>query len=65
MLCPHKVLRALAHVMSRWCRALGRPQIGRGHFSLDAVVEAEIRTSSRPGSQSATCAASVNLRTSW
>jgi len=51
MLFPHKVLRALTHVMSRWCRAGVGPRIGRGHFALDAVVEAEIRTSSRPGSQ--------------
>src|SRR4249919_557090 len=51
MLFPHKVLRALAHAMSRCCRVLGGPQTERGHLSLDAVVEAEIRNSSRPGSQ--------------
>ena len=44
---PANTLRVLAQMTSRSCR-LG--DLGRG-LSLDAVVEAEIRNSSRPGSQ--------------
>ena len=46
-----KRLRVLAHVTSRSCRAGCGPQAEEATCSLDAVVEAEIRNSSRPGSQ--------------
>ena len=47
---PAKALRALAQMTSRSCR-VGVDLRQKRPCSLDAVVEAEIRNSSRPGSQ--------------
>jgi hypothetical protein len=49
--CARKRLRVLAQVTSRSCRAGDDLKAEEATCSLDAVVEAEIRNSSRPGSQ--------------
>jgi hypothetical protein len=49
--CARKPLRVLAQVTSRSCRAGDDLKAEEATCSLDAVVEAEIRNSSRPGSQ--------------
>jgi hypothetical protein len=51
MLFPQKALRGLAHMTSRRCRVGSDLQAEEAIISLDAVVEAEIRNSLRPGSQ--------------